>query len=90
MEELSQEEILELELAADREAELLRTQRLLESDEAYQATLSRIQNDESLTSAQKQQQIEVLTSGATDKLKQKQSNPVKDYDYFYGDRSGNE
>jgi hypothetical protein len=85
MEELSQEEILELELAADREAELLRTQRLLESDEAYQATLSRIQNDESLTSAQKQQQIEVLNAGATDKLKQKQSNPVKDYDYFYGD-----
>lgn len=90
--ELTQEELLQLELDVEKDLEDERFQRLLESDEYYQSVLSRIQNDSSLTNAQKQGQIEVLTASATDKLKQKQSIPVKDYDYFYGnikDADGN-
>ena len=82
---LTQEELLQLQLEAEADIEAEKFEEYLKSDEAYQFTLNRIQNDASLSSAQKQQQIEVITAGATDKLKQKQSTPVKDYDYFYGD-----
>ena len=88
MEELSQEELLALELAAEEEQatlDLAKQTELLESDEYYQSTLNRIQTDSQLSNAQKELQIQVITEAATDKLKKKQANPTKDYDYFYGD-----
>ena len=88
MEELTQEELLALELAAEEEQatlDLAKQTELLQSDEVYQSTVNRIQNDSQLSNSQKQLQIQVITEAATDKLKKKQANPVKDYDYFYGD-----
>jgi len=88
MEELTQEEILALELAAgEAQAELdaKKTRELLQSDEVYQSTVNRIQNDSQLSNAQKKMQIEQVTFGRTKELKKKQEPLTKDHDYFYGD-----